>query len=71
MGKVVGSWWLGAFVCFMPAALMASGGKCGSAVSNCQQVPEGGSTAIYLIGAGATCLVAMFVRSRLSKRTVS
>ena len=31
-------------------------------------VPEGGSAAIYLLGAGLTCLGAMFVRSRNSKR---
>jgi hypothetical protein len=30
----------------------------------CQQVPEGGSAAIYLLGAGITCLGAMFIRSR-------
>jgi hypothetical protein len=29
-----------------------------------QQVPEGGSAAIYLIGAGLTCFGAMFLRSR-------
>lgn len=31
-------------------------------------VPEGGSAAIYLLGAGVTCLGAMFIRSRDSKR---
>jgi hypothetical protein len=30
----------------------------------CQQVPEGGSAAIYLLGAGITCLGAMAIRSR-------
>jgi hypothetical protein len=30
----------------------------------CQQVPEGGSAAIYLLGAGMTCLGAMVIRSR-------
>jgi hypothetical protein len=30
----------------------------------CQQVPEGGSAAIYLLGAGITCLGAIVVRSR-------
>jgi hypothetical protein len=34
---------------------------------HCQQVPEGGSTAIYLLGAGLTCVGAMFVRSRIVK----
>jgi hypothetical protein len=35
--------------------------------SNCAQVPEGGSSSIYLLGASLTCLGAIFVRSRLSK----
>ena len=30
----------------------------------CKQVPEGGSAAIYLLGAGITCLGGMVVRSR-------
>jgi hypothetical protein len=30
----------------------------------CEQVPEGGSAAIYLVGAGITCLGAMVIRSR-------
>jgi hypothetical protein len=34
-------------------------------------VPEGGSTAIYLLGAGLTCFGAMFLRSRLAKPTQS
>jgi hypothetical protein len=35
--------------------------------NKCQQVPEGGSAAVYLLGAGITCLGAMFLRSRASK----
>jgi len=34
----------------------------------CRQVPEGGSTAAYLVGAGVICFGAMLVRSRLTKR---
>lgn len=30
----------------------------------CQQVPEGGSAIVYLLGAGLTCLGAMVIRSR-------
>jgi hypothetical protein len=30
-------------------------------------VPEGGSTAIYLLGAGLICTGAMFLRSRVAK----
>jgi hypothetical protein len=36
-----------------------------------QQVPEGGSAAIYLLGAGLTCLGAMLFRSRSSKFNLS
>ena len=35
------------------------------------QVPEGGSTAIYLLGAGVTCVGAMFLRSRIAKSAQS
>jgi hypothetical protein len=38
---------------------------------NCRQVPEGGSAAVYLLGAGITCLGAMFIRSRASKPSLS
>jgi hypothetical protein len=34
-----------------------------------QPVPEAGSTAIYLFGAGLTCFGAMFLRSKLAKST--
>jgi hypothetical protein len=37
----------------------------------CQQVSEGGSAATYLLAVGATCLGAMFVRSRFGKSHVS
>ncbi len=40
--------------------------KCRPGV-NCQQVPEGGSAAIYLLGAGITCLGAMLIRYRETK----
>jgi hypothetical protein len=39
---------------------------------NCeQQVPEGGSAAIYLLAAGLTCVGAMFLRSRSSRPNIS
>jgi hypothetical protein len=55
-------------LCMAPASFASKpykdkDGKCRPGV-NCQQVPEGGSAAIYLLGAGITCLGAMFVRSR-------
>ncbi|MGA7078643.1 MAG: hypothetical protein WBQ43_24760 [Terriglobales bacterium] len=34
-----------------------------------QPVPEGGSTAIYLLGAGLTCFGAMFLRSKQGRPT--
>jgi hypothetical protein len=40
--------------------------KCRPGV-NCQKVPEGGSAAIYLLGAGITCLGAMLIRYRETK----
>jgi hypothetical protein len=39
--------------------------------AKCQKVPEGGSAGAYLLGAGAACLGAMFVRSRLAKPRLS
>ena len=33
----------------------------------CRQVPEGGSAAIYLLGAGLTCFGAMVIRARSLK----
>jgi len=37
---------------------------------NCRhvQVPDGGSSAVYILGAGAACLSAVLVRSRLKKQ---
>ncbi len=47
------------------------GGKC-KPHDNChQQVPEGGSPAIYLIAAGLTCAGAILIRSRFSKPNLS
>jgi hypothetical protein len=37
----------------------------------CHKVPEGGSAAIYLLGAGITCLGAMAIRSRSLSPTKS
>ena len=36
-----------------------------------QQVPEGGPTLIYVLGAGVTCLGALLVRSRIAKPRAS
>ena len=78
-------WWLAivAVCCLAPAAF-ANGwghnppppqcwfGKCGNSQPKpTQSMPEGGSTAIYLFGAGLTCFGAMFLRSKLAKSTQS
>jgi hypothetical protein len=67
-------WWLAAILvgCLAPAAFAGRGGHdhgCDphDRYKQCQQVPEGGSTAIYLLGAGLTCFGAMFLRSRSPK----
>lgn len=36
-----------------------------------QQVPEGGSAAMYILGAGLTCLGALFLSSRKTKPSQS
>lgn len=36
-----------------------------------QQVPEGGSSPAYLLGVGAVCLGAMFLRIRSEKRRLA
>lgn len=68
-------WWLAAVVicCLTPVAFASTAhvvenGGCGAASSkNCQQVPEGGSAAIYLLAAGLTCFGAIFLRSRAAR----
>jgi hypothetical protein len=57
-----GKWWLAVVaVCCLAPSVFASPAKKSVAV------PEGGSTAVYLLGAGLTCVGAMFLRSRLAK----
>jgi hypothetical protein len=63
-------WLLGvvALCCLAPAAFAkTSPPPCGW--GDVCAVPEGGSTAIYLLGAGLTCFGAMFLRSRLKEPT--
>src|ERR1019366_8900657 len=58
-----------ALCCLTPGAFAVTRpGPCAVA-SKCTAVPEGGSTAVYLLGAGLTCFGAMFLRSRLAKPT--
>ena len=56
------NWWLAAVAicCLAPSAFADQPNKP-------KHLPEGGSTAIYLLGAGLTCFGAMFLRSKLAK----
>jgi hypothetical protein len=67
MNNKNGKWWLAAVVicCLVPASFADQGFH--PPKKRKQQVPEGGSTAIYLLGAGLTCFGAMFLRSKLVK----
>ena len=67
-------WWLAAVAicCLVPAAFADRHRECDSKHDkHCQQVPEGGSAAIYLFGAGLTCFGAIFLRSRIVKPSQS
>jgi hypothetical protein len=63
MKNINRKWWLAlvALLCLVPAASAAEKSK------PKKRLPEGGSAAVYLLGAGITCLGAMFVRSRVPK----
>jgi hypothetical protein len=63
-----------AVCCLIPASFAdRDHGGCGDRRSHqdCRGMPEGGSTAIYLLGAGLTCFGAMFLRSRARRSTQS
>jgi hypothetical protein len=80
-------WWLAVALicCLAPSAFADLGPRLGSGSGqgpdhhrgcnphsrNCQQVPEGGSTAIYVLGAGLICVGAIILRSRMAKSTQS
>jgi hypothetical protein len=63
-----GKWWLAlvAMCCLAPAAFADQ-----AKLKPKLQVPEGGSTATYLLGAGLTCFGAMFLRFGAAKPTRS
>jgi hypothetical protein len=63
-------WWLVAVAicCLAPAAFAGQGFNQESPNNRKKHhMPEGGSTAIYLLGAGLTCFGAMFLRSKLAR----
>jgi hypothetical protein len=76
MMNVRWKWWLGAalLLCLVPSSFAGEPDHHkGTPVRNVRscQVPEGGSAAIYLLGAGLTCFGAMFLRSKVAKPTQS
>jgi len=73
-------WWLAIAVLVLLTPVLSAephrhhGGGCDSRdpdSAKCQQVPEGGSAATYVLGAGVACLGAMFIRSRAGKTHLS
>ena len=77
MTQVKRKWWLGAalLLCVAPSSFAVKQTN-NNVVAHrprpiTQQVPEGGSAAVYLLGAGVACFGAMFIRSRAPKRSIS
>ena len=68
MSKIAKGKWLRTLVvvCCLSCVAFAKNDKC-QPKKNCVQVPEGGYAAVYLLGAGLTCVGAMLVRSRMAK----
>ena len=66
-------WWLTALVlfCLAPSTFAVKphrDRRCDQERQRkCQQVPEGGSALIYVLGAGIACLGAVISRSRVAK----
>jgi hypothetical protein len=56
-----------ALCCLAPAAFAVEPCNPTNVVCAPTAMPEGGSTAIYLLAAALTCFVAMFFRSKLVK----
>jgi hypothetical protein len=80
MASAAKKWGLGAalLLCLVPSsfAIQRDGDhpgrdKCRPSDKCQQQVPEGGSAEIYLLGASVACVGAMFRRSRSSKLNLS
>ena len=69
MSKIEKGKWLRVLfvVCCLSCAAFAKNDKCHPKKDCVVQVPEGGYAAVYLLGAGLTCVGAMLVRSRLAK----
>ena len=81
MKNVNRRWWLALVALISLASADLSGQVEDQAKNKCdpkhpkgcpqQQVPEGGSSLVYVLGAGITCLGALLVRSRIAKPRAS
>jgi hypothetical protein len=74
MKSINRKWWLSlAFLCLAATTACPTEEDAAKLANNRQQpkqnltVPEGGSSLVYLLAAGVTCLGAMLVRSRSAK----
>ena len=68
MKNQYGKWLLAvAALCCLAPSTFASTGVARKNFNWQIQVPEGGSAAVYVLGAGLTCFGAMFLRSKLAK----
>jgi len=74
MSNVARKYWLAValLMCLVPSSFARpTDDKCKPADKCRQSVPEGGTAAIYLLGAGLTCFGAMYIRARSSKPSLS
>jgi hypothetical protein len=61
-------------LCLVPASFAGKPNhdqRCDPRRRDCQQVPEGGSAIVYVLGTAVTCLGAMLIRSRSAKLSKS
>ena len=74
MSNVARKYWLAVtlLVCLVPSSFARpTDDKCKPRDKCRQSVPEGGTAAIYLLGAGLACFGAMYIRARSSKPSLS
>jgi hypothetical protein len=80
MSNVARKYWLAValLVCSVPSSLALQKSSEEPRHDTCkpghkckQQVPEGGTAALYLLGAGLACFGAMYIRARSSKPSPS
>jgi hypothetical protein len=64
MNKLLSKWFLVAATCCLASSAFGVTDTLARRNINLQ-VPEGGSAAVYLVGAGLVCFGAMFLRSKM------